>query len=710
LGLVALASCQSVASEFVRYCDGQAISVISDPNDLEYRRSKLTGVSVTPSDFGGVIRNGNVRELASSKLGVYLILVMIVTAALLVSTFWFLGFCCCLDKSKTPRESCSMSLILGAVMANLALLLLLFAACVFAGVLNRDHSSAVCSIYRVPNDFMNGVKLSPNRDFIGLSTFSHVLGNFTQSLPKLPSLSGSFSSIASKPFSGSTSSALQSLRLFSESFRSATTWDGRSLDLSPTSVRSLTREVNAEIAEEFRLFDNAASSMEAGAQEGVRLTQMNSLSPTGNSIVSNSLGFKSQIDRAKQYFDDNLSVFFKFTGNVSRVSKAIYVTVVVVAFLVVSAMGAVSFWALKSTIAKQDKCRRLSKSLLVGSAFVGFLLGLAAIFTVTMSTAVFTICKDVPLLLGSESGQVSQKLSRWGFTVSPDVSDWLNNCIGYNSKGSLFDSAKTDQSEFGNSTLKLLDGITAFRSIRNYVDRTGSDSPPIDRLARQFEYYKTSFWSDQPNALLTLNELNKHTRCGGVSFALNSKNCTSARCSPIFQTVNIPALPACSAEQATKLYKSLLEFVSQQHNLLARMLFSLKSEDPNSLSQQQKRLRLTVRSFDSDYSPVVAQLGGFLAVIPNVTGGLLDVTNCTMLRTELMNFEANACFKFNNNIYYFSSILCSMVFLVLVIVWLLYCSMFCMGIRIETMVASKPQLQQQEEAVQIKGQEEEGVY
>ena len=710
LALAAANSSQSVTAEFVRYCDNQTISVVTDPNELEFQRSKLTGIPVTPSDFAGVVASGNTSALAASKLGVYLILMIVVTVALLGSTLWFLGFCCCLDKSKTPRESCTLTLVLGAVVLTLALLLLLFALCVFAGLLNRDHASAVCSIYRVPHDFMNGVKLGENKDFIGLVKFGQVLGNFTTALPNLPSLSGAFSAIASKPFSGSTSSALQSLRLFRESFGSATTWDGRSADLSPLSVRGLTEGVSREILDEFELFDRAANAMIAGANVGFSLTQASSLSATGSSVQANSLSFKSQVDRAQQYFADNLSLFFKYTGNVSSASKAVYVTVVVVFFLVVLAMGAVAFFVLRSTVDKQDRCRGLSKSLLAGSAFVGFLLGLAAIFSLTMSTAIFTICKDVPVLLGSESWQVAKSLSRWGFNVDADMSGWLNNCIGRNSAGSLFDFATTNRLEFGNATLQLLDGITSFRSVRNYIDRTGLASAPIDRLARVFENYRTSFWSDQPNALLTLSDLNTQARCGGVTFALNSQNCTGIRCTGVFQTTSVPALPACSAETTTPLYKSLVEFISQENALLGRMLLSLESDNPSSLNAQQAQLRLTFRSFDSDYSPVLAQLGGYLSIIPNVTGGIFDLTNCTVLRAELMNFEASTCFKFNNSIFYFSSILCSMVFVLLAIAWLLYFSMFCMGVRVETMVASKPKALEQEEVVQIKDQEEGLVY
>ena len=175
---------------------------------------------------------------------------------------------------------------------------LLIAAAVFAGLVNKHHSGAVCSIYRVPHDFINGVKLSDKKDFIGLSNFSKVIEIFSKNLPKVVSLENAFIAISTKSFAASASNALQSLKLFSETFRGATTWDGRSRDLSPISILSLTDHVNQDIHDEFMLFDKTAKALSKFTEVGNRILKTNLLSQTGESIILNSLEFKKQIDDA----------------------------------------------------------------------------------------------------------------------------------------------------------------------------------------------------------------------------------------------------------------------------------------------------------------------------------------------------------------------------------------------------------------------------
>jgi hypothetical protein len=708
--MICIVFSKNLTSQFIKFCNNKTVSIITDPGQLKFERSKLKGIQVSSSDFAGIISEGDIKPLFKSKFGVFLILMIILCCLLLISLAWFLGFCCCLDRTSNQSDKCSLGLNVMAMIVTVLMSALLITACVFVGLMNKNHSSAVCSIYRVPSDFLNGVKLDSNRDFMGLKNFSNVLGRFGSTLSRVPALAGSFSTIASKPFTQTTSSALQSLRFFGQTFKPLTTWDGRSKDLSPNSILNLKPHVSDEILEEFNMFDSAISSMMRGAQAGLTLTQSNSFTSTGGSVSKDIQDIKSQIDSSKKYFEENISKFFELTGHISATSSIIYIIAVIAVFLVICAVCFISFSLMQSNTDKQDKRRGVSKCLLIGVTFLGFLIGLAGIFSLVLSTTLFTICKDVPNVLYSDSSSVSNKFAKWGFKVDSNMNTILNNCFGFNSQGSVIDYTLINQSEFGNATLHLIDGITSFKSARNYIDRANLNSVPIDNLARVYENYRTSYWSDQPNALLSLKELNDKAKCGGINFALNSKNCTQ-KCIGIFNSVTVPAMPPCSAEETTRIFKSLFEFVTQEKDLMNRMLSVLNSNDINSLKSQNTQIRLLFKSFDSDYAPIIEQIGGYLTIIPNITGGIFDATNCTLLRTELMNFESQTCFKFNNYLYIFSSLLCPIVFLIFLIVWALYFSLLCIGEKIETIaISSKSKLQDKDEVAQIKLEEEVPVY
>ena len=189
--------------------------------------------------------------------------------------------------------------------------------------------------------------------------------------------------------------------------------------------------------------------------------------------------------------------------------------------------------------------------------------------------------------------------------------------------------------------------------------------------------------------MIALQELNKGVECAGISFALNSLNCTG-ECLGVYQTPLLSSFPLCSSRFVSSLYAGLRQFVIEEDSLLQRMINALnstRSDTPQSKLVNVKRLFV---GMSQDFAAVTKNIGGFLQLLPPIQGGLSENANCTLLRKELLNLEASGCFQFNNHLNHFACVLAFLVISILLFCWTIYFVLIFMSIRVETLVASAP--------------------
>ena len=296
-----------------------------------------------------------------------------------------------------------------------------------------------------------------------------------------------------------------------------------------------------------------------------------------------------------------------------------------------------------------------------------FILGIIAIILLVASISLNTVCHAVGDVLSATD--VASTVGGYGVQIDDFINKIINQCIPAGATGDITNLISTNTDVFA-STKGFIDGLTTFDALKANVTQTGDSSPTIDATVSIWNNFKTSYWPDQPNAVVSLNEFKKLVS-SDTRWELNASNCTSnSGCKDIYSSTSFTA-PSCSSNsaRANTLYNNLKQFTKDEDTLLGNMITSLNGPDANTPLSLNKANKSKVKTVFSSFESIKSRLQTTIGKVSTFNNGLLANLNCTILRKEIDNLESTFCFKFNQSLYFFAVLLIWIVFFLLFYSW-----------------------------------------
>lgn len=679
LFLTTATAARDYISVYNDYCDDSAIiSPNTDPAYLKSSRDAIVGLTATTQHIADAINGNGVGGIVSDIGGP--IIVMAVLAVLLIITFLvFLCFCCCCDRAGSREGGPVKVLTVLASVFFVGFVGLFVAMIVFIGMMNVRNKASACAVGRLPFDFINGAQ-APGVNFIGLQNTTNIVKQASGQLQYAALATPSFTSILLRNLPAQTKAAYQAAGNFYTKYANSTTADGAGSSSRPWSVQSLNPGVNSLIDREFSVYNTTAAQMQTAAIVGIALGSSSAAAPLYQSAMADvTASLDSIIASLKGTFADVT------TGTATGIvlSPIGYWIALGFGILVIVFMILILWFVCHMYQGNTDNCRYCGKFLLTLTTFMIAVLALICVALFIASAVVTSACKTVPTVLNSNGVQLVAQLKTWGFNATGDTEKVAKVCVSSDGNGDVGLLVTTSNFTIVRGALDYLDGVLGFKNlVYNNVTREGTASPAINATVYNWTQLSTATFLDQPNAALSLAQLNSQVSCSSTSYALNAVNCSgSGNCVGIFNQ-NVTSVPSCAPASAQNLLNNLKLYTNSEFALLSQMIADLKSNSGPDTFQQ--AYRASMANSKTDLGVIVSTVGNWTNSVSSTVGGFYYNANCTIIRQEVFNLEANICFTYANPLYYFTCLLAFVTFFFFLFAWFMCCALRYMPVREET--------------------------
>ena len=134
----------------------------------------------------------------------------------------------------------------------------------------------------------------------------------------------------------------------------------------------------------------------------------------------------------------------------------------------------------------------------------------------------------------------------------------------------------------------------------------------------------------------------------------NSVNCTSGLSCQVIPTLNTYTAPGCAdAAKVNGIFPNLKLYYTENESLKTNMIDELSGAGTNTPETKFFDVRTKFKSAFNEFDVIKTRLVKTLQHANTFVKGFKEITNCRMVRKELLAWEAAICFGFNNNLFYF---------------------------------------------------------
>jgi len=599
-----------------------------------------------------------------------------------VCLFWFsckclcnILCCCCKDKDFKKSKGClekgwfkfvviiSNLLIMGAII----LAGIYWMAYIISAMIALQKTD--CSISHTVEDMNKGVRIAATDNgqaeiqFAGLEGLKYMLSDINNKIGNLPSAT----SITDINLDTKSQDLKDSLPVFYKKYKDSTTDSAivTGKKVRPTSVTSLTEQINEPIGTEVEVLTTAATTVHEGAKAAESISdQIDTARSAITGFVEKIDGFQLQIQNFQNNANDNV-----------RTNERVAIGRVVLSIITIVVLGIFVFYIVLMICSYTGCCYSLSvllqAILVVLIMFISFLLCSLALGMTSIAVASSNGCYFAGQILQNET------LANQIFALidSPDMNKYYTLCIAEGGSGDLKQLLPTEQLDKLKEMESMFNGFKINLTQLNVTDGAELKSPTIDG-------YKTLFlkkwldWSipdyaevveDSPEKALLL--INQQVSCIPNSpneFVLNAGNCTKTPVSAIpdaetFRTTADYCLVASNlgyktmtnrysstattcAIPAHATYNQLRVCTDQHKALLDGMILDLGLGPEN----KAKAIYTGLLDAADKINEFQIALKSILEMVFN-TDDLFALFNCQILRIELRNNIGNICYRFVDN-------------------------------------------------------------
>ena len=666
--LVSAASAATYSELYTQYCTPEILSTFNmTEEDRLLKRDSSVYLAVDADAVSEVIKTRNPNN-ALLKVGAATILSALLIIASLVSFIVFLCFCCCCDRAgSSSADKQKICWIVSAILI-IGYAGVFIASAVLIGKVNSNNQILFCFSAGVVKHVLDGVT-EQDFKFIGFSGLQNLLLTFVGEFDKMSMLTKDFDDIANKKLTEKSQKALASLPVFYNKYKDSATSDGRGTKSKPLTVQSLTTNINDAINQEFLLYDSVAQQLTQAAVVGKSYTNGASLNG-----VKDTLGqVATQVDSLKLEIESGFDTAVVGIDAYKLIFTIIYAVVLALGgiLFIFSALIMLSIFC--NLTKKRDNCRCCSKAGLGIMSFILIVTSLFATTSILLSITMGSICSLVGDLLEIQNASVY--LNKFDISLNGTTGALVDQCLPAGASGDIA-NIFTNGTDILNGTKAFLDGLAKYDQIKNNITQAASSSISISLTVDAWNKFMVSIFPDQQKAVEALVEFNALVNCdNNLIYQLNAKNCTAqSNCKGIYDSASFTP-PSCSANpsQATTLYTNLKAFTTDEQKLLEGMIVDLSGSAATTPLSLNAAIRTDLGTIVASLDNIKSKLTQTMAQASNLSGGFGKSVNCTIVRRELVDFEAAFCFNLNKNFYLFATLFSVAIFVFLLSTWMICC-------------------------------------
>lgn len=201
---------------------------------------------------------------------------------------------------------------------------------------------------------------------------------------------------------------------------------------------------------------------------------------------------------------------------------------------------------------------------------------------------------------------------------------------------------------------EFLHGQSTFSNFLKTKDQDDANTA-IAQTEKEWDLYKTGILFNFDNVEGTLSNLNTKVNACQEEWVLNSQNCTSVQtgnlCRSVSTTDTFDKNRDCisSKQEAQDSFDKMKNYLQGQAIMMNKMILDLSGGQETSPRQNFLALQNNFSSVEPDFDPIVASLSQTFKSMSNYQGGYYNMTNCLVIRREMLMFSAGVCFSFRPN-------------------------------------------------------------
>ena len=584
--------------------------------------------------------SSNFIQLMNYQFGLYITLVLLIVILFIV----FLVACCwkCTYGYNCWHECLWIFLVFFVIFIALFITII-----VYIGISQNKASNAYCSVFSLPAAILYGNPgVYHSQEFIGYQSFINLMGNFTSEVPKIGTKLTDMTAIINAQLATQTQTTITNDLTFWKGFANSQVSNGVGVSQIPDVVIKSPPSVSLEIESEFNNLDSLARDLIISASEGkfmsnpvyVADTQVgltNLTTSLNNNFKNLSSTFNGYSDKAFLVQSYALGGFWTFF--------AMSIVIIILGILCAILLCGMKYGRCRRCIT----CLRIS---LIFMAFFAIIYGICVLILMAGISGVSSFCRFVGEL--NQGGWVAANT----FTsfLGASTGGLVKNCFFKNGTGFIPDIIGS-QPYVSNSFNRLIDLVQGMTSYRIYTANnpgfTNTTSVAIQDQITVWNNISNGYAFDNINALNSFASFSNAGSCDPKKYQLTNNACTQFKissCSGISSSsAYSPGSCITSPGLQNTIYTNLYQYITSEQTLLSSMITGIGT-GPGAANTK------AITNFQSVNQNVL----NFRSVIPNTVStvanfnnSLLQITQCSNIQVEMVQFERYACFPFTKPLY-----------------------------------------------------------
>ena len=610
-------------------------------------------------------------RLINWQIGLYLTLVVLVFI-----TFILMFIICCKNWSCSSKAKNVFFWIF--LIMFLIFIALFITMIVFLSISQDTYNKARCASYQPATALLYG---SPNvyhgNEFIGYQNFIALLKNYKNEVGNLKGKTTDLNVIVSSNIPTFTQTPIDSTLLFWLNNQGKTiTNDG--VTYKPDVIIKSTKGISVQIESEFVQNDQAAREIVLSASEAkfmgsdiyVNETQTGlnafttSLNISYSRLVTLGEDFKNEEKQANDYLRAAFWTFF-------------CVGILIIILLV---LAIIVYCSIKKNGEKQGCCGlRCLQTLLILAAFFALIFGICVLILMAGLAITGSFCRFTGELNqgGWEATNIFKKY------LNESDARFIDSCLFKNSTGylpSLVNAPPYVQNSY-RRLINLLEGIKSYDNLSaNTTKFTNTTSNAVQGQKNEWANLQKGYNADNKKIFDQLINFNDTNRCNDtITYALTQEACTDLNipvCRGI-KTQTFYVAPTCVAVPAdqVKNFNSLKDYINSEANLLSQIGSDFSNSPIESSYKASidkfKEIEPNVNSFKAALPTTLQTTAGF-------KGSIKQITKCSNLQIEFVQFERYACFPYVRPLYILFCLAAFATLALFILLWALCIALACL--------------------------------
>ena len=633
-----------------KYCSGIKIKEL-EHSPREYEEMRETRKNHFHSDYIILIKflhGEDTSDIIEATLPYFILLIIFLGFVFIFFLVTVLLLFSCFKKCLKKRSIWKILFIILFILTFLAFVIF----CVYIVLMMKSLDQGMCIFYRTIQNLLEGNSELGDESFLGFFTLEKMNNQFTKEADNLALNNDSNALIMKNVSPNNISQMFLELNQFQKKFENRKT-SNPIKKTNPYSIQNLTKTINPQIGYEFQALYQTAYSLHQSAEKSFMFGNIYYKMLATEVINGTSMGLNYINGRLRETFIDNIDKDYLFMdylkyGNIILIIFITILFVILIFFLI--------------TVLKAHCVKRIIRKIILVIGMLFLMGGIIACIYVLFGTASFSgFC------------EYAAKMNRGEIDILDHVeaNDSIRlltlTCFLNTSQGQVFEAILQDDIPINifNHYRYIINGVKDFE-LYEEKNKKNYNSFFIDKQIKQWEKVQNGFEQDHKNINKTLEELNNLIECSDQKFEISKVKCFSQEnCLSILDTENFKS-PKCSSNKnlVNKHFKNLKNYSEETNKLITDLKTEIGTDsEVEKLNGKFKNLKSNLLSEKKNVKKIKKNLKKTFSYIDNYKSNFNVISDCRILRKELLRLEHAACFEFKHYLYIF--MITSIVLLIL---------------------------------------------